>query len=217
MSWSLLCLLAVSTVLLLLINRAHDTEAQVSSNFVELSVREPLGVDRPRYPVTMGVPFPQGVLNSVSNLRVEADGEALPLQARPLAVWPDDSVKWVLLDFQRDLAYAADNRCRLYYGEGVQAEPKPETAVTVNETNDSVEVNTGPLQFAVGSEGLLPLRWVHLNGKTVLPDGGIGCRLQVDGKSYLALSTQAPVVEEPGPLRVVIRAEGKAYAERWGE
>ena len=41
------------------------------SKHIELSVLEPLGVDRPAYPITTGVPFPQGALRTEANLRVE--------------------------------------------------------------------------------------------------------------------------------------------------
>ena len=55
---------------------------QESPTRIQLTVQEPLGVDRPRHPVSLGVPFPQGVLTAATNLRVEVKGEAIPLQTR---------------------------------------------------------------------------------------------------------------------------------------
>ena len=95
-----------------------------NSNTIELSILEPLGIDRPDYPVTMGVPFPQGALRSKANLRVEAGGKERPLQTRTMLAWPDGSVKWVLLDFQTDLEAGKDNRCELFYGDGVSSTQK---------------------------------------------------------------------------------------------
>ena len=88
-----------------------------NSKTIELSILEPLGIDRPAYPVTMGIPFPQGALRKDADLRVEAGGRSLPLQTRTMLAWPDASVKWVLLDFQTDLEAGKDNRCHLFYGD----------------------------------------------------------------------------------------------------
>ena len=42
---------------------------------------------------------------------------------------------------------------------------------------------------------------------------GIQSGMKVDGVLYKLLVTEKPVLEEPGPLRVVVKAEGKAIAE----
>ena len=51
-------------------------------------------------PVTVGVPFPRGVLRDDAFLSLLASsGKPVSLQLYPLARWPDGSVKWMLLDF----------------------------------------------------------------------------------------------------------------------
>src|SRR5262245_59435935 len=51
-------------------------------------------------PVSIGVPFPRGVLRDLGMLSLsDSDGSRKPLQAIALGQWPDRSVKWVLLDF----------------------------------------------------------------------------------------------------------------------
>ena len=71
----------------------------MSQQSIELSILQPLGIDRPHYPVTMGVPFPEGMLRSEEDLRVEADGIVVPLQTRTMLTSPDGSAKWLLLAF----------------------------------------------------------------------------------------------------------------------
>jgi hypothetical protein len=97
---------------------------------IDLSILEPLGIDRPAHPVTMGIPFPPGALRDAAGLRLEIDTHSVPLQTRPMLTWPDSSVKWVLLDFQIDLKAGKDNGCRLLYGDGVSSPPPAVGIVT---------------------------------------------------------------------------------------
>lgn len=65
---------------------------------VRLNVHEHTSYDRQFEPVTSGIPWPRGTLRDTSTLRlVDQRGKALPLQASPLAYWPDGSIKWSLL------------------------------------------------------------------------------------------------------------------------
>jgi hypothetical protein len=51
-------------------------------------------------PVTVGLPFPRGGLQDTGPLSLlGAAGQPIPVQAEPLARWPDGSMKWLLLDF----------------------------------------------------------------------------------------------------------------------
>src|SRR3990167_3776419 len=65
---------------------------------VGLSGGHPVG-----WPVTMGIPFAEGVLRNDVNLSLEAGsgGIGLPLQTKVLARWKDGSIRWVLIDFLR--------------------------------------------------------------------------------------------------------------------
>jgi hypothetical protein len=45
----------------------------MASAILELSILEPLGIDRPAYPATMGVPFPEGALPEISTTRAQAE------------------------------------------------------------------------------------------------------------------------------------------------
>src|SRR5690242_1889366 len=72
---------------------------------VEVSVTEPSGMRRVAWPVTSGIPLARGVLRSADQAGlVDSGGRPVPLQAEPLSKWPDGSIRWLLLDFQTDLA-----------------------------------------------------------------------------------------------------------------
>ena len=66
-----------------------------------------LGDKLRQWPVTSGLPFPQGAVGSARNVRLlDASGTELPLQAAVTARWPDGSAKWLLLDFRHSGAAA---------------------------------------------------------------------------------------------------------------
>lgn len=98
------------------------------SGRVTLRVEPPSDVaDKLRdWPVTSGVPFPQGALGTAKNLRLlDTKGTVVPLQAAVTGRWADGSAKWVLLDF-RHSGGAADYT--LEFGPKVsRKEPKRET------------------------------------------------------------------------------------------
>ena len=53
------------------------------------------------WPLTRGVPLPEGAVGETGELMLAGPGgDAVPVQLRPLARWPDGSLKWVLADFQ---------------------------------------------------------------------------------------------------------------------
>ena len=55
---------------------------------------------RAREPVTVGLPWPRGLVKTERQFRLAAPpGEPAALQAQVLARWPDGSVKWCLFDF----------------------------------------------------------------------------------------------------------------------
>jgi len=179
---------------------------------IEISVLEPLGIDRPRHPVTLGIPFPQNALKNEHELRLEIDGAPVFLQTRTMLTWPDGSVKWVLLDFQADLRVGRDSRCRLFYGDGVAPEQREETAITVRRNGDGLEISTGPLTFTVTTSGTFLLHSVSFAGREVVPAGALQSNLRVDGQTYELRVTQPPLLEEEGPLRAVVKIEGRAVA-----
>lgn len=66
-----------------------------------LRVKGPEGVTMTA-PVSQGLPFARGSFTpeEAGRLRLRgAGGEDVPVQVRPLAVWPDGSVKWALISF----------------------------------------------------------------------------------------------------------------------
>ncbi|HSJ54923.1 MAG TPA: hypothetical protein VLC52_14375, partial [Anaerolineae bacterium] len=149
--------------------------------------------DRLAEPVSVSIPFAQGLLRDPADLAVAdpASGARYPLQPRVLGRWEDGSIKWLLVHFQPDLPGNHDKTLTLQVGPQ-EAPVEPETQVTVTETEDGVRVDTGVLSFVVARAGYLPLRDVTLGGRPLFgprPFGGF--RLTVDGR--MVGTADAPV------------------------
>ena len=140
----------------------------------------PLDAAHPQY-VTGGVPFARGTLSDAGQVRVKSAGEPLPLQSKPLAYWPDGSIKWAQLTFPLDLKMAAAEsgapRVTLRDERSLPVEiaqekgapsPVPASSLLVEKTESGlVNVTNGDLkvQIGMGENWMRRLLW---KGKDVL-------------------------------------------------
>jgi hypothetical protein len=122
--------------------------------------RVPLVVERHQTgaPVTLGVPFPRGVLDSPDHVRVVGpDGVEVPSQVTEVTTWKpaDPSIKWVWVFFFA--TGAADYS--LEYGRAVRRQMPVRRIEVANNARENglAEITTGPLRFTVrqGDGGFL--------------------------------------------------------------
>ena len=179
------------------------------------SVREALDHG---YAVTAGVPFARGALGSADNLRlVDAEGKELPLQARDLTRWPDGSVKVALVDTVVPQGATPETQLYLEYGPGV-SRSAPDSQVRVQDDGQVLSVTTGPLkmEFDRRVSGVFTQAWVGMQndegGRVLLTRDDAPPRAVITDDAGNVYDTLGPpdaiVVEEAGPLRAVVRADG---------
>jgi len=183
-------------------------------------------------PVCSGVPFARGKVPSADNVRLLMGGREIDAQARVLAVWPDRSAKWVLLDF---LARDGD-KVTLEYGADVRRK-KTARGIRVTKTDDAIRLDTGAIRLAVkrggtafidelafdkngngaydGDETIVSdaageqryfLDFVHRPLDALYPTLGNCVPEGVVGKSQVEITELS--LEEEGPLRCVILIRG---------
>lgn len=197
-------------------------DAQVS---VKLTIQEALypgsptqGIARTQDPVTVGIPLADAAgVSSISQLSLE--GASLG-QFRVLGRWPSGNIKWVLVDTQADLSAGGKNT-----GIGVITGGKgnfggPNLAT---DTGSTVTVNTGAGVFTIRKANFNIFDRVEVGGKKLIA-GGSSQGLVIMGPAspntscnpgpcitpYLARNdpNSTAMIEENGPARAVIRAEG---------
>ena len=170
-------------------------QIETKSGSIPLAIQNPHPFAAKAWPVTGGVPLPQGCLGNSENVRLVAtDGTEVPVQIQATARWPDGSVKWLLLSFTTDVPAESEADYRLEYGKSVKRSPVNHP-VAVVEGNRGVRIDTGAKQFAIDSSGNVVHSGVY---QTVAED--------TDGVLYRTVGAEAEItVEEDGPVRTVIK------------
>jgi hypothetical protein len=169
-----------------------------------------LEADEPRErllePVTCGLPWPHGKLKDPSFLILRNErGEPVPLQTRILDLWPDNSIRWLLLDWQASVNGTARYRLEI---SGDRNDPTA-SGIRVEQQNKQITIDTGRAEFrltvagpvAIGSNGMT------LRGLQEAKDLDT-CFFVHDkaGRVYEPVITKLRI-EDSGPIRACITVE----------
>lgn len=167
--------------------------------------------------VTWGVPWAEGKLQRDASFALRhPSGDDLMVQSWPTAFWPDGSVKWSAHTVVMDEQTSSADQYELYKTEAsVQ-----QSGIQVIETEEWIEVQSGLLRCVINKEGRTIIRSLHHGDRLQAADGQLLVlreqRSQTGGvRSYVEEpfhgSIFNTVVEQSGPLRAVIRIEGKHF------
>ncbi len=192
---------------------------------LHLVVRNGADADQADGPVTAGVPWPVGALRSHDALRLlDTSGAERPLQVEALSRWPDGSLKWTLLDFQASVRRKGSATYHLDYGLAGAQRQAPASPLSVREDSALITVSTGAARFRLAKDRFRLFDEVTLEGQDrplVAPHGdedGLSLEFaepQPGARPRVFLSSRGPAkaqVETKGPVRVVVRIEGKLQA-----
>ena len=175
-------------------------------------------MDRSCWPVSQGVPFADGELAPGAPIRlVTDDGRILPLQTVCLATWSPDRrwVKWLLVDFQLDLAAGAVMRLFLEYGEGIESSPPHPSPVCVEISDAGLVLDSGSTRLSLARGLPSPVTGLQLRLDSVAREllGTRGFDLYLrdqDGTDFHASLGPEPRidVETRGHLRTALCIRG---------
>lgn len=192
---------------------------QTSAVEVKIAVEEPSGVDRTGWPVTSGIPLAEGTLKDHQASALFApDGTEVPLQTEVLARWPDGSVRWLLLDFQIDLAAKEKKELTLRHGPGVVRATVEDPVRVVTQSDGKVTLEPGPVRLEYDPKRFMPQGTAWLNTgaggeeprRVTLNCVADGAWLVDDrGRDHLAHEQEAEItIEQAGPIRACLRVTG---------
>ena len=165
---------------------------------------------------TWGTPWPKGSVNPDQTFALTAaDGSAVPVQSWPTAYWPDGSLKWSAH------AIAADAPAHSYtLAAGTAAAPAK--AVTVKDEKQYVDIDTGVIKARIRKDGTDLISQVWRGGVEIARKGRL-VNLQQDkiaedeeatiARDRFESDITSVKVEQAGPVRAVVRIEGK-HTER---
>ena len=126
-----------------------------------LHLEETLGRKRVQEPVTVGIPMPQSAVFEASELALLNDkSEFIPLQVQVLSRWFDESIQWVLLDFQASVRPNSVAEYRVENPVEAEREVHP-CPISIQHTSRSIKIETGVAGFHVNKEILGPSIWLR--------------------------------------------------------
>ncbi|AOS44224.1 hypothetical protein Verru16b_01285 [Lacunisphaera limnophila] len=159
---------------------------------------------------TWGRPWPRGQHPRDTTFQLQTtDGAAVPLQSWPLAFWPDGSLKWTAHAIPADAPASAEYRIT------AGSPAAPARPVKVTESAEAVEIDTGVIRAVIGRRGGDLIRTITRDGKEIARAGRLVCQLQ-NRRDPAAIRVEsftgeiaAVTVEQAGPVRAVVKIEGK--------
>ncbi|MBN1553767.1 MAG: ankyrin repeat domain-containing protein [Phycisphaerae bacterium] len=174
---------------------------------IRITIPNNRGASGVSVPVTVGVPFPRGALDSPDHVRlVDATGKPTPVQTKVTARWSRfGSVKWLQCDFTARMN-GKGREFFLQFGPDVKRRELPPMSVQPREGLPPL-VDTGPLQFGDG------IQYDPGDGKgfrTVVTPAGLegGFVEHENGGIHVQPRSVKWQVEDAGPRKVVLRREG---------
>lgn len=177
-----------------------------SKDWVSLQLAGHDNLDRRGEPVTLGVPFPRGLVQDVSRLQLQtATGQPVPVQARTLDRWSDGSIRWALIDWLADSAssYVLIPRD----AAAVSSATTPHVALTQNA--NVITIDTGTARFTIDpAQPAFPFAKVEAQQHPAIDPARSAFIIEdQNGVIYHPVITGA-TVEDQGPVRAAVRLRG---------
>jgi hypothetical protein len=156
-----------------------------------------------------GLPWARGELAKGKGLLLrDGSGKAFPLQSWPLAFWPDGSIKWsghaLPAGITPEAGWTVEPGNAPAYAHGIK----------LDESADAVHIDTGLIRVQLPRRGATLIKTVQRGGLEILRDGLLVA--QADSQPEPGASTRAYrseletlTIEQRGPLRAVVRLQGK--------
>lgn len=151
-------------------------------------------------------------MDSKVELRDQYD-HTLPTQARPLAFWPDGSVKWFLVDGQVSARAGSRARLSVHVADSTGERPQQVSLDAADlqfqlQRDANYTIDTGIATFRVG-RGTTLIDAVKIQGMEFLSSAGVylsltGCQ----GRLYRPVAERI-YVEEEGPIRIAVAIDGQ--------
>lgn len=203
-----------------------DTDRPRTTQRITLTVHEPTYQPRADWPVTSGVPLPDGTVDDPAQCRLlDSKGAVVPAQFKVTSRWPSGDIRWLLVDFLANTRTAQEAtyvlECPVAATEakpGVTVTPAASNGATVGQPlsvlTAPVTVDTGALALQIGAGGFAPFAQVSVAGKPVSAGDPKTCGFEItDAQGVVYSSALAPpeqiLLEDAGPVRTTLCIKGR--------
>lgn len=175
---------------------------------IRLVTTEYSGIARVREPITVGVPFPQGVLFDPADVVLYDPEQRMALSHTTVTSrWGDGSIKWGLVDCQINVASKKTAIYMLKRNRG-SLDGSEKAGIRIEESSDNLTVHTGSATFRVNRTVFTPFEQVYMGSGELLAERRNGIEL-VDsaGVRYTPYIDDLKV-QLAGPVRTTVRFRG---------
>lgn len=196
-------------------------------NTIIFYLKERHGIVREKNPVRLGIPCPKGWLFDKSIVcLIGHNHEQIWPQCRTLAIWPDGSIKWLLLNFFISLA-AHEQKS---FGLIQQENPGKKENIFYQSRGDLLEINTGQAQFVIDKTKDIIFSKYHFrnqkefisSSKIIFVDSkGVGCspeditwEIEEEGDALLTLKSRGKIWDSNRTRTLEIWARQNFFAGR---
>lgn len=184
---------------------------------VRIDVKSQNGWQAAAAPVTIGVPLPPALHGNVNQLRLQTTTLTdVPAQFRVTSRWPDNSIRWVLVDFIADLS-GTGGVGSYQLNNGGTGSASTSNLQVINGAS-TIEVRTGNLSWTVSKTAFRLFESILVDRDN---DGQVDDQcldtaaargvVITEGANQFRMDQIAPtriVVEEQGPIRATVVVEG---------
>jgi len=160
---------------------------------------------------TWGMPWPKGAHKKDASFALGGANATVPMQTWPIAWWPDGSIKWTAHSLPANAELSGD----ISVGAGrAPAAPSP---IRVSQGGDVIEVSTGDNRWRIPRSGQNIIASASVGGRETLRDVRLVAMTQ-DKPDFLSGSVTSTdfvsqvekvTVEQDGPIRAVVKIDGK--------
>lgn len=174
----------------------------------EIQIRETAGISRTLEYVRVAFPCQRGEFSPEGSFCVIAQDETLlTCQTRELKLWPDGSVKWLLVDFAATVPACSMAIYRLACSAETSTIPLSKVLVTPGV--DRWRVDTGVGTFVLDACMFRPFLEVRRQADEHPSSGESACMFSMDGTTSTGFAVEEIRLEEGGPLHAIIRCSGR--------
>ena len=181
----------------------------------QLEVVAPAAIPVPGFPVTCGIPMPPGTLTEAEAVRLQdSQGREWPIQTRTTGLWPDGTIRWLLVHTIAPAGTQPGEKVDLFFEEERRAER--DTPLIVRQIDSRATVDTGAVRIEMGGDPSTLIDAVYLGDgqQAVMTDLAARMSILADGEEVTVNATSEKTeVLENGPVMARIELSGSLDTE----
>ena len=208
------------------IYKGHQGYADLTKTLIKNPTGNPSSLDKVSIPVEIqeedgiartaeirfGFPLPETKFQSLENLKVlSPSGSEVPAQFSAIGFWPDQSIKWALIQFMAPLKARESAVFRIEAGKGVTRSMPVNSPLVVTENAGGFNVSTGSLSCCIVKDSSAFADQIRINDKNF---GSLTPYLLDENSKPAKAKHKRISIEEQGALAVTFRIDGEFIGDR---